>query len=92
MSALEQASPIAVTTSGHFVVDQADPPGMGKLLATAAGIGMLSVAVAVFVLCISLGQHPASAASIGAFSGFWGGTGFGALFGGAIYARRHLDE
>ena len=56
-------------------------------------IGAVAFAVGTTALAVLVGVSFEAAVVLGAFTAFWGGVGFGGMFGAIMAARRHeLEE
>lgn len=72
-------------------IDQ-EIPGILHAVAVGCAIGAVSVFIAV-AGAVYLSQHNlAGALALGGMSAFWGGLGFGAMFGGTLHVVWHSDE
>ena len=67
-------------------------PGTLRAIAVGCVIGVVSTFVAVGGALYLSQRDVALALALGAMSAFWGGLGFGAMFGGTIHLVRHSDE
>ena len=65
-----------------------DPPGIGRSMVIGCAIGVTLSMVVVVSGMLALGVETPSAIGLGLFVAFWGGLGFGTMFGGVAYATR----
>src|SRR6478609_1434991 len=65
-----------------------DPPGIGRSMVIGCAIGVTLSMVVVVSGMLALGVETPSAIGLGLFVSFWGGLGFGTMFGGVAYATR----
>lgn len=59
-----------------------------RIFASCIAIGVLASFVGVTAGMVAIGEGWGAAVGLGAFVGFWGGLGFGAMVGGVIWATR----
>lgn len=68
----------------------ATPEGVDarQIFATSIALGTVLSFLGVAAGLLAMGEGWGAAVGLGAFVGFWGGLGFGAMVGGVIWATR----
>jgi len=75
---------VAVSTA----VERTAGASLERTLVVDGLIGFVLMAAAVYVVGLAVGAGPAGALGMAVFCAFWGGLGFGCMFGGVMYTMR----
>src|SRR5438105_14039803 len=81
--------PEAVTRRG---LGEAPEAGIGRAAVIGAILGYLVVLPIVSVILLVAGTGLVSAVAVGAYVAFFGGPGFGAMFGASYYVSQFADD
>lgn len=68
--------------------ERTEGESLGRALVMGGLIGVVLMAAAVYVVGLAVGAGPAGSLGIAVFCAFWGGLGFGCMFGGVMYTVR----
>lgn len=87
---------LVVSTAVERTAKRTAGESLGRALVVGGLIGVVLMAAAVFVAALAVGAGPAGSLGIAVFCAFWGGLGFGCMFGGVMYSvreeRREADK
>lgn len=73
-------------------VQPAVPPGTGRAVVVGTLIGFVVVGLLCGGAALAFGASPAGAAAVAAFTGFWGGPGFGGMMGFVLHQSREQER
>lgn len=83
----QHTAPAATTPAAAAEVH--DPEvGLGRAYAIGSAVGFVAVFLVCGAICLIAGVEPGAALGAAAFTGFWGGPGFGGMMGAVLHLER----
>lgn len=67
------------------------PPGLLRAVAIGAAVGVVAAFVFVGGGMLLAGFADTASLAVGGMAAFWGGLGFGSMFGGVMFLTRHEE-